>query len=379
MGAYTVFSSHHARFVTAVAADMLDDLRADVAADPNRRVVFLGRDGHSYAAAVRGLDPEFFTRHCSEIVVSRAVVEAALQDLERHTGAEFTAVEAFRVRARVEPEQVDRAFQALTDYLGDAGVGVHETGSAVTVVDNSFKGTIQELLTAAYPDTTFTGRYALHSAHPEDPHPGTKVGYAFHQPAGPRWQGTPEPSLPADPELTLGAGDAVAAIERTLHGPNTSPRAIGPDGPIQQAQRTIADPLRGLNPALVHPSYQDPAVREASKAAALLAVSDTAAAAAARWTSLDPGAIEQEREDTRAAFSGQLRAWIEHGPDLDPRLGELLDSFVLRSDHVVLAELQDSFTAAGLDVDDAAPVWAELAATTDLTEKRDVALRALDA
>ncbi|WP_308252410.1 methyltransferase domain-containing protein, partial [Pseudonocardia sp. KRD291] len=59
------------------------------------------------------------------------------------------------------------------------------------MVDNSFKGTIQELLTAAYPNTAFAGRYSLRATHPADPHPETKVGYAFHQPARPRWRGAP--------------------------------------------------------------------------------------------------------------------------------------------------------------------------------------------
>lgn len=107
-------------------------------------------------------------------------------------------------------------------------------------------------------------------------------------------------------ELTLGTVAAGLAIEHTLHGPDTGPRAIGPDGPLQQPPRTITDPLRGLNPALIHDSYQDTVAREASKAAALLAVHDTAAQAGARWASFDADTIERELDDTRAEFTGQL-------------------------------------------------------------------------
>jgi hypothetical protein len=50
----------------------------------------------------------FFARHCSEVVLSRAVVDAALQDLERNAGARFEQLEAFRSgRARVDPADVD--------------------------------------------------------------------------------------------------------------------------------------------------------------------------------------------------------------------------------------------------------------------------------
>ena len=138
--AYAVFLDHHAPFVTAIAARMLQDLRRDVAADPEHRIVFLGRDGHSYAAALRGLDPDFFRDHCTEIVVSRVVVDAALQDLERHTDARFDAVEAFRVRHRVHPHEVDGAFRALTGYLVNSAVPIDRADASVTLIDQRAKG-----------------------------------------------------------------------------------------------------------------------------------------------------------------------------------------------------------------------------------------------
>ncbi|MDN5932924.1 MAG: hypothetical protein L0I24_17975, partial [Pseudonocardia sp.] len=360
-------------FVTAIAAEMLADLRADIAADPQRRVVFLGRDAYSYAAAIRGLDPEFFAAHASEIVLSRVLVDAALQDLERHTGATFDSVEPFRVRTRVHPSEVDGAAQALTDYLDDAAVPITTPGSTVTLVDNSFKGTIQELLTAAYPDTTFTGRYALHATHPDDPHPDdphpdSKTGYAFHQPAGARWRGIPEAQLPTEPELTFGAADALAVIEDTLNGPDSSPRTITGGRPVQHPLRGDPEPLRGLNPALVAPDWHDPAVRAAIKTAALLAVADAATGAAPTLAGAPGPALRAHRLAVQQNFSTQTRAWIQHDRPLDPALGELLDSFVLRADHAQLAALHDTLAQTGVTETAAAPIWERLARSTGLDE-----------
>ncbi|MBN9753966.1 hypothetical protein Ae406Ps2_6137c [Pseudonocardia sp. Ae406_Ps2] len=229
--AYEAFRAHHGRFVAAVSAEMLPDLHRDVA-ERGARIVFLGRDGHSYAAAVRGLAPDFYERHCTEIVLSRAVVEAALADLEHNAGARFDAVESFRGRDRVDPTAAAGAFQALSDYLDDADIPTSD--GALTLVDNSFKGTIQELYSAAFPGVEVRGRYAIHAAHPDDPHPGTKTGYALHQPAAGRWRGYPLAELPDEPELTLGAAEAVAAIEHTLHGPDTSPIELTDDLDHQQ-------------------------------------------------------------------------------------------------------------------------------------------------
>lgn len=362
-----MFRTHHGPFVTAIAAEMLADLRADITADPERRVVFLGRDAHAYAAATRALDPEFFAAHASEIVVSRVLVDAALQDLERHIGATFDTVESFRVRTRVHPSEVEGAAQALTDYLDDAGVPITTPGGSVTLVDNSFKGTIQELLTAAYPDTTFTGRYALHAGHPDDPHPDSKTGYAFHQPAGHRWRGVPEAQLPTEPELTFGAADALSVIEDTLNGPDSSPRTITGGRPHQHPLRGDPEPLRGLNPALVAPDWRDPTVREAIKTAALLAIADTAAAAPTLASAPTP-ALRAHRLAVQQDFGTQVRAWIQHDRLLEPALGELLDSLVLRADHAKLAALHDTLARTGVTAAAAAPIWERLAHSTGLDE-----------
>jgi hypothetical protein len=161
--AYAAFREFHGPLITSIAAQMLPDLRRDAAA--GRHVVFVGRDGHSFAAATRALDPHFFDARCHEVVLSRVVAEAALQDLEVHRGARFPEVEGFRgTRNRVGPQDVPGAFRRLTAYLRTAGIPVGRPGSAVTLVDSSFKGTVQELLTAAYPHTDFQGRSGVMGA-----------------------------------------------------------------------------------------------------------------------------------------------------------------------------------------------------------------------
>jgi hypothetical protein len=125
--AYEVFRASTGPFMVSIAAQMLPDLKVEVATDPNRRVVFLGRDGHSLAAAVRSLDPDFFQAHCSEVVLSRLVVEAALQDLETSAGMSFPQLEAFREkRGGVSADDVPRAFRHLTHYLQRSGIPVGE-------------------------------------------------------------------------------------------------------------------------------------------------------------------------------------------------------------------------------------------------------------
>ena len=106
--AYDVFREHHGPFITSIAAQMLPDLRRD--AEAGNQVVFLGRDGHSFAAATRGLDPEFFAQHCREVVLSRVVVESAIQDLENSRGVTFSAIDGFRdTRAHVRAQDVPGA------------------------------------------------------------------------------------------------------------------------------------------------------------------------------------------------------------------------------------------------------------------------------
>ncbi|GAA1882011.1 ABC transporter permease [Streptantibioticus ferralitis] len=363
--AYGAYSEHLSPFITAVAADMLKDLRQDVANDPGRRIVFLGRDGHSLAAAVRGLDPEFAERHCHEVVLSRAVVDAALQDLERNAGMSFPQVESFRVRDKVNADEIDHSHLDLTDYLRASGVPVGLPDSSVTLVDTSFKGTVQEMLAAAYPQTEFNGRYAFFGASPDDPHPGTKRGYAFHREVDDRWQGIPLSQIPDEVELTFGANDGISVIENTLNGPYDSPTAITSSGPQQQPLRNESQPLAGLNPARVPEQYRDPVVREAVKTAGLLATHHTAAAVAQRGGT-PPGLAE-----ARDRLAGQIRAWVDQRPGVDPRLGRLLDGFVrLRADSRINKALDKAMVNARIPPKAAEQLWGRLASLPTVEDRQ---------
>jgi hypothetical protein len=257
---YSVTYEFTAPFVVKVADDMLVDLRAEVERNPNLTIAFLGRDGHCLAVAARRLDPEFYAAHGREVVLSRSVVEAAVQDLETNAGKTFPEIDDFRAAARkVDPETVDGARQRLTEYLQTCGIPVGNAGSEVALVDTSYKGTVQELLTATYSKTSFQGRYVFFGAPPHDTHPDAKKGYALHLDAEHSEGGRPVSELPTDERLVLSHQDAIGVIEETLHGPWTSPRHIRPTGrPEQRLQRHEPEQLDGLNPVKVADQYKDP-------------------------------------------------------------------------------------------------------------------------
>ncbi|MFM9582737.1 ABC transporter permease [Streptomyces caniscabiei] len=367
--AYTAFREHSGPFMVSVSAEMLDDLRADVRQNPDRVIAFLGRDGHSLAAAVRGLDPDFFDRHCREVVVSRAVVDAALQDLEKNAGASFPEAEAFRgARKKVDPADVDGSYRHLTDYLRASGVPMGLPGSSVTVVDTSFKGTVQELMTAAYPQTQIQGRYAFLALSPDDPHPEAKQGYVFHQEPDALWQGLPQPYLPEQRSQTFGNQDALGVIEETLHGPMGSPVNVTAQGPQQLPQQLDQQPLVGINPVCVAEQYRDPKVREAVKAAAVLAVHDSAVETA---RSRDAGRDwEGELQQSRERFTDQVRSWVSRDGQTDGRLSAVLDSFVRRGDKNVVKDLDKALKHAGVNQQAAEPLWKRFGELKTLEEKK---------
>ncbi len=337
--AYSVFRQHTAPFMVSVAAEMIDDLRKDVETNgPGHRVAFLGRDGTSLSLAVRELDPEFHARHCSTVTVSRAVAEAALQDVERNEGRSFPQIEAFRgARGKVDPDHVNGSLNNTKKMFQRNKVPLGRENSSVTLVDTSFKGTVQELMTEAYPETRFTGRYAFLSKSPDDPRPGAKTGYVFHQEAGEKWKGLPTDDLPEEVAQTFGNKDALGVIEETMHGPLDSPRRIDEQGPDQRRQRDIPNPAEGINPVKVSPEYRSPKVREAVKDVALEAVKDVAGDYARKRDAGQDWKGELMR--AREAFTHEVRAWVGREPTQDPRLSPLLDSFVRRTDKGEVKEL----------------------------------------
>ncbi|APB01535.1 hypothetical protein [Nocardia seriolae] len=65
---YQASHDHIAPFIVKVADDMLTSLKAQVAENPNLKVVFVGRDGHSLATAMTHLDPQFMNDHGHEVM-----------------------------------------------------------------------------------------------------------------------------------------------------------------------------------------------------------------------------------------------------------------------------------------------------------------------
>ncbi|MFJ8963852.1 toxin glutamine deamidase domain-containing protein [Lentzea sp. NPDC102401] len=365
---YDTAREYTAPIIVDVAARIHDDLKVIADADPDHRVVFLGRDGHSLALASRELDPVFFDRHASEVVLSRAVVEAALRDLERSDpDRDLSAVDEFRLHKKVADEDVPGAYDRLSDYLDSAGVPIHGDGG-ISLVDTSYKGTVQEMLTAAYPDPKFQGHYAFHGQSPGDPHPDAKKGYLVDlepEDGG----GKPLRELSDDPGRTFAHQDAIGVIEETLHGTMSSPRRIDEDGPVQQPQRFEPDLTAGINPLKVAEPFQDPAVREGAKAMSLRAVVDVAREMAELRA--DGGAWRDELSARAEHGRDQVRSWVAEDGSGDPRFREVMDSLVRRSDKGAVLAVEAA--VRDLAPDEQRRVWTEFAALPTIAERDEYA------
>ncbi|MEU8227009.1 hypothetical protein [Kribbella sp. NPDC048915] len=353
--AYLVTYRFPAAMMVRVADDMLADLREDVASRHVDRVVALGRDGHHLALAMIRLDPNFTRRHVSNVVLPRALVENALQDLERHHGREFPQVDGFRrVAPRVDPADTVGGLQVLTRYLQGHSVPVGQPGSRVTVFDTSFKGTVQELLAATYPDTTFVGRYAFHGESPYDPHPGSKKGYEVHLSARESRQGRPFYELPADESKTFAHQLALNSIEELLDGPMSSAVRFGAHGPEQTGQRHQPDLLDGLSRGRMSPRLRNLRVREGVKVMNIRAVVDLAQDAASLRDA--GGNYRTWLDDWAGQYRAEIRAWIVDAPT-NPQLAEFLNSFVHRTDKQQADSLQKALDRAHIPERDRMAVW----------------------
>ncbi|TDW92007.1 ABC transporter permease [Kribbella sp. VKM Ac-2566] len=342
--AYLVAYQFPAPLMVRVADNMLADLRADVGSRRTDRILALGRDGHHLAFAMRMLDGDFFQQNCSNLVVSRALVENALQDLENHQGMRFPQLDGFRrVASRVDPADTVGGLLVLTEYLQMRQVPVGRPGSRVSVFDTSFKGTVQELLSAVYPETTFTGRYAFHGESPYDPHPGSKKGYEVHLSASEGRGGLPLYELPPDVSKTFAHQLALNSIEELLDGPMSSPVRIGSAGPEQTGQRHHPELLDGLSRGRISPRLQHLSVREGVKVMNLQAVADLAGDVARVRDA--GGNYRRWLDDWAHRYRMEIRAWISGG-STDPRLAELLDSFVHRADKTQAELLQKTLDRA---------------------------------
>jgi hypothetical protein len=202
------------------------------------------------------------------------------------------------------PSIVDAAFR-LQRHLETRGVPT-EDGSSITIVDSSFKGTVQEVLAALYPDIEFRGAYIWHGPSPADPHPATKQGYLQHVTDG-------------------GKGNIweTVAYEYSMRGSLSSPTGYGADGSPIQVPIREDDPYTGIERRAIASEYRDPTVRDAIMEANRQAAVDYARHVAGQR---DP---RPELELGVRAFREGTRSWRhDRQPRTPPRFLRYLDSFV---------------------------------------------------
>lgn len=360
---YEVIREHIAPFIVEIAERMLVDLRLDVAKDPGHRIVFLGRDGHSYAAAIRGLDPEFFAAHCIEVSLSGTMFEAALQDRESH-GDKFPQLDGFRKKPKLDPAIIPGAFHHLTDFFHRSGVPVGIPGSGITYVDDGFAASAQELSAAMYPENDFVGRYAFRWGHPADPNPGTKCGYVVDMESQDNVEHKKR-DLPSeqyirfiedwvniDPNMTFIWHGHL--LEFLFQGPFDSVSSWGDSGPYQVRQQDAVGKTddRYLNPAMVEPRYRSPIVREGVRAAALVAVHDEAICRR-------EGLVTRAQLEVRSAqFTRDLHAYCRRKSMSNPRLQRFLNNFVHPKPNLPQNRLlYDAFREMNVPEHVARPIW----------------------
>jgi hypothetical protein len=283
--AYEVVRDHIAPMVVSVAMDMLVDFRQQVAANPDHKIVFVGRDGDALAMVIRELDPGFFTESCRQVTIPRNQAMRAVLDAESALPRGRRLLTAFRWDFKGEDPRPRFALQRLTAHLRSNGFPL-APGSSVTIVDSSYKGTVQEALAALFPQVTFRGAYIWHGVKPEDPHPGTKLGYLQHVTDG-----------------GPGNGWETVAYEYSMRGPLTSPTGYREDGtPIQIPIREHRKPYAGVTEEAIASRYRDPTVRDAVMEANRQAAVDLARHAAAQADPrryLEPG-LRAFREGTHS-------------------------------------------------------------------------------
>ncbi|MEV6596367.1 hypothetical protein AB0M36_05795 [Actinoplanes sp. NPDC051346] len=309
--AYAVTRHYVAPFVLRVARTMLPSFHAAAAADPAHKVVFVGRDGEALALATKELDPEFFREHGVSVVISRAVGEAALRDLEKffqQTAPEHRRLQA-DFRRDIPDTDLRRQAQHLATYLRGKGIPIGEPGSVVTLVDSSFKGSVPAMLSEMFRQTTFDAHLIWHGqVRLEKPLRVTMTGHVQEAPIGDR-----------------GAVWETLVYEHLLRGPLSSPKRVGADGvPSQTWEHRTENPKEGLVRSVISPRYLPDVVRDAVRAAAQQAIVDYARTIAA---AANPDAELEEGFDD---FRRHVRNWWDDTGEVPEPFRELLDSFVYK-------------------------------------------------
>ncbi|WP_043732478.1 hypothetical protein [Nocardia asiatica] len=263
LDSYQWAKTYLAPFVVKLVIDMAPALLNAVARNPRAKIVFLGRDGFVFGYALSILLPKFYAAHCTTMYLSRSLVNAALRELEEYEGKSFAGIREFRKRAAAESDPRG-AWRRLTAYFIDQGIDIGAEGSEIHVVDTGLKGSIQEMLAAAYPQTRFFGHYAFYAESPADPHPRSKKGYALHLDVEHGSDGNAiRDGLPTDPGQTFLHHQAIVAVEGAVQGSHLSPSSYGLNGkPLLTRQRHDASNLSGARLSLVDIQPADPQLRE---------------------------------------------------------------------------------------------------------------------
>lgn len=316
--AAAVAHQYLAPFIAKAGVDMLGDLYGMVAENPRARVIYLGRDGYSFGNVIRQLDPVFHNRYSAELHIPRVLADSVLEEAQPWS---VPGADGFR-KPGPHRDQPSPGWSDLVEYAEDSNLYLDRADAEFALVDTGFKGSVQEMLTAAYPDTRFHGHYLFFCASDTDRNADRKQGYALHL-------GQPNPlngrairdRFVDDPALTFAHHDAIVAVEDLTRGVDVPINAL--------AQQTPA--LAGINPARVASRYSDPYVRQA----VLAAISTTVATSAIeiRQARADsPDMWYATLTDRAAVLRPQIHEWLAGRP-ADPALAELLDSFVRRADN----------------------------------------------
>jgi hypothetical protein len=364
--AYHLVQRYLAPFVVKVVIDMTADLVQAIEDDPATTVVFLGRDGFVFGYVLSVLLPGFYARHCIPMYLPRPLADAALRDLEISAGQDFSAIETFRKRARGSGDDPAGAWHRLTAYFELSGIDIGG-GDRLHLVDSGLKGSIQEMLAAAYPAAGFFGHYAFFAASPHDPHPGTKRGYALHLDDHRGGDGLAlAGDLPEDPGLTFQHHEAIVAVEGMIAGSKSSPTGYGSNGhPRARRRRHDELPLDGINPALVAPRYTDPYLREAVSAMNVIAIVHYARELAPVVTAAGPKWFQSARDtrwyaelaDHSDVLRDQIRAWVARSGAADPAFARFLDGFIPRTNKDDIRDLDERLRSAGLTHEELQGVW----------------------
>ncbi len=344
---------YFAPFMTKVAVDMLPDLRRIIALNHRARVIFVGRDGFSLGHIVERLDPLFHNQFCREFHIARVTADAAVHEAELWQVDAFHEVREFRKDGPHRSETLRRSgwqdlvasFEADATYL--------DNGRAeFALIDSGYKGSIQEMLAAAFPDARFHGFYIFHGSSPRDPHPDSKKGYILHLGPGHFTQGRAiRDKLLDDPELTFAHHDAIVALEDLLRG--SSDRA--PSASISREVSLASSELQGINPILVAHEYLDDSVREAVRAIVLRTTNDYAGRYAA-WRRSDPSVAWADLVFNAGKLRPQIHAWMAQYPG-DPGLRRLLDSFVRKADKQLVDQLAITMQVMGMTYHERHELW----------------------